>query len=208
MKTQDLIVNRGFCDNGPHYGAWGVVTSRTPETAAVTFTRLHGPRPATAIAEILSAVRFMASVSVSVPVEELKKVEEIPGPSGAAAVWEWYPAVLPQQIDTIRMLWIDALRGGEYAQTRHCLRDRKGFSAMGVACDVIGKRHGITWRHMPRVAGILGSYTTLPKAFLKLLGIDAAEAEFIEKLSDSGSTFAEIAQLIVDRHAPGMRMAS
>lgn len=79
---------------------------------------------------------------------------------------------------------------------------------MGIACDVIGKRYGITWRHMERVAGILGKYTTMPKAFIKLLGIDEKEAEFIEKMSDNGIGFDEIAHLIVDRHAPLLRLAS
>lgn len=43
-----------------------------------------------------------------------------------------------------RMELLEALRSGTYSQTRCRLRDEKGFSCLGVACDVAAK-HGIGW---------------------------------------------------------------
>lgn len=208
MKVGDLVTNKGFIDDGPHYGAWGVVTDIKSDVAEVRFTRLHSPRPDKAGAEIMSAARFMGGKSVQIYLEDVLKVGQVPADDGMSNVWDWYAPITRMQTNTIRALWFEALRSGEYRQTRHCLRDRRGFSAMGVACDLIGKRYGITWRHMERVAGILGNYTTMPKAFLKLLGIDAKEAEFIEKLSDNGRSFDEIANYVTGRHASDMRLAS
>lgn len=208
MKVGDLVVNKGFLENGLHYGAWGVVTAVENGAASVRFTRLHSPRPELVTAEIKSAARFMGGFSMQVMVNSSVKVKEIPSDDGTAGVWEWFSPTTQMQVDTVRALWIEVLRSGGYRQTRYCLRDRRGFSAMGVACDVIGKRYGVTWRHMERVAGILGKYTTMPRAFLKLLGIDDKEAEFIEKLSDNGSSFEEIASFVIERHAPDMRLAS
>jgi hypothetical protein len=34
--------------------------------------------------------------------------------------------------------WINALRSGEYAQTRKALRDDKGYCCLGVLCDLTG----------------------------------------------------------------------
>lgn len=208
MRVGDLVVNKGFLDNGIHFGAWGAVTDIRSDFANVRFTSLHGPRPDKAGTEILSAARFMGGTSMLIPLGVAVRTAEVPADNGTADVWEWYAPVTKAQINTIRTLWVEALRSGNYRQTRHCLRDRRGFSAMGVACDLIGSRYGITWRHMERVCGILGNYTSMPKAFLKLLGIDVQEAEFIEKLSDNGRSFSEIANLIVDRHAPYLRLVS
>ena len=210
MKVGDLVVHKGFSENKAlHYGAWGIVLELKNDFATVGFTRLHSPRPDRSGAEILSAARFMCGVEMNVPVARSRDVATVPSDVGTATVWEWYGEYVSYtQIEAVRALWISALRSGEYRQTIDCLRNNKGFSAMGVACDVIGKRYGITWRRMDRVTGILGKFTTMPKAFLQLLGISADEAEFIEKMSDSGTGFREIASIISDRHDPRMKLAS
>lgn len=35
--------------------------------------------------------------------------------------------------------WVEALRSGEYSQTRGVLHDKDGFCCLGVACDLAGK---------------------------------------------------------------------
>jgi hypothetical protein len=60
---------------------------------------------------------------------------------------------------------------------------------------------------MEQVCGILGNYTTVPKAFLILLGLSRADAEFIEKLNDSGHSFGEIAAMIESRQ-PQLKVAA
>jgi hypothetical protein len=37
-----------------------------------------------------------------------------------------------------RKLWVEALRSGEYKQTKSNLRTTEGFCCLGVACEVIG----------------------------------------------------------------------
>lgn len=34
------------------------------------------------------------------------------------------------------MTWVNALRSGEYKQTKHHLQDKKGYCCLGVACDI------------------------------------------------------------------------
>jgi hypothetical protein len=209
VRVGDLVVNKGFLENGVHYGAWGAVMSINGESANVRFSMLHSPRPVQANKELMNVLRFMSGKVVLVQISEVKSIDTIQADdSETATVWEWFAPISGCQVEMVRAIWIDVLRSGSYRQTRHCLHDRRGYSAMGVACDIIGKRYGVTWRHMERVCGILGNYTTMPKAFLKLLGIDEKEAEFIEKMSDNGIGFTEIAGLIADRHAPAMRLAS
>lgn len=210
MKVGDVVVHKGFSDDPRlHFGAWGVVTTRSSNLATVLFSRLHSPWPRVGGTEIMRTAKIMHGAERCLPIHEPRQVGEVPSDHGMAAVWEWYGDPIQQdQTDAIRGLWISALRSGEYRQTRYCLRDHKGVSAMGVACDVIGKRYGVSWRWMERGAGILGKYTTMPRAFLKILAISSEEAEFIEKLSDTGMSFRDIANLIANRHAPRMRLAA
>jgi hypothetical protein len=38
-----------------------------------------------------------------------------------------------------QQLWVDALRSGEYQQTKKTLQDVNGYCCLGVACDVAAK---------------------------------------------------------------------
>jgi hypothetical protein len=44
--------------------------------------------------------------------------------------------------DYIKNEWVSALRGGDYNQSAHHLRDLKGFDFFGVLCDVFQKDTG------------------------------------------------------------------
>jgi hypothetical protein len=33
--------------------------------------------------------------------------------------------------------WMEALRSGEYSQTRHYLNDKRGYCCLGVACEIL-----------------------------------------------------------------------
>lgn len=41
--------------------------------------------------------------------------------------------------------WVDALRSGEFKQTKGCLQDADGYCCLGVACDLYSKVHNISW---------------------------------------------------------------
>jgi hypothetical protein len=209
MKVQDVVVHKGFSEReNLHYGAWGVVTAIKGNVACVRFSRMHGTVPKHAGEVLLGALQITLGAHVDVPLEHARAKGEMPGDNGPVQVWDWYgEPVQPETIDDVISAWLEALRSGRYRQTMHCLRDSNGFSVMGVACDIIGKRYRIGWRHMEQVCGILGNYTTVPKAFLKLLLLTREEAEFIEKLNDSGYSFDEVTAWISSRK-PKFRQAA
>jgi len=59
----------------------------------------------------------------------------------------------------VKEKWLDALRRGEYSQTRKTLRDENGFCCLGVLCDIIDPsgwgqvrtRHGEKTTHLTAI---------------------------------------------------------
>jgi hypothetical protein len=45
----------------------------------------------------------------------------------------------------IKAKWVAALRSGEYAQTKNCLRNDEGFCCLGVLCDIYAKDTETEW---------------------------------------------------------------
>lgn len=45
----------------------------------------------------------------------------------------------------IKQQWIDALRSGNYSQTRQRLHDKHGYCGLGVLCDLHSKATGNSW---------------------------------------------------------------
>lgn len=98
--------------------------------------------------------------------------------------------------------WVDALRSGEYRQTRSVLRDAAGYCCLGVACD-LATTHGYGKWH----GNYFGSYgsdlhaATLPIDFARYLGITSIgdRPEYpapLGDLNDQGISFVEIADII------------
>lgn len=55
--------------------------------------------------------------------------------------------------------WIDALRSGEYKQSRNRLQDANGYCCMGVACELFIPKEK-QWRHAnDQSAGLLKGHT-------------------------------------------------
>lgn len=48
----------------------------------------------------------------------------------------------------IKAEWVAALRSGKYEQTNGALKDEDGFCCLGVLCDVVKDRVGLSWRKL------------------------------------------------------------
>lgn len=89
-----------------------------------------------------------------------------------------------------QQLWVDALRSGEYRQTRGCLQDSHGYCCLGVACRVYEKHTGdkLVEDRFGHLSGFdLSGYLAIVKNWLQLHGeegelthlIDYSQVEFI-----------------------------
>ena len=45
----------------------------------------------------------------------------------------------------IKQRWLEALRSGEYKQTKENLQNSDGFCCLGVLCDLHAKERGMNW---------------------------------------------------------------
>lgn len=109
-------------------------------------------------------------------------------------------AIRKAQQAEARALWVEALRSGEYEQTKERLKRGNSFCCLGVACEV-AVAEGV-------VETYDGSRTGLPPAVQAWLGVDhegttsvtspkLGGREFLTSLNDTWNlTFAEIADLI------------
>jgi len=62
----------------------------------------------------------------------------------------------------VKHKWLEALRSGEYEQTRGKLKDDKGFCCLGVLCDLHSKETGNEWETLFDVEVYLGIGGILP----------------------------------------------
>jgi len=102
----------------------------------------------------------------------------------------------------------DALRSGEYKQTKQRLRNDEGFCCLGVACDIYMKETGDgEWVKMALgssqkfMIGEVGSMTSLPKPVAEWFGIQGlgyynSSEPHLAQLNDKGRSFQEIATFI------------
>jgi hypothetical protein len=107
--------------------------------------------------------------------------------------------------------WVEALRSGEYSQTKGRLRTDEGYCCLGVACDVFMKEEGGTWEaaeisfndHMVYVFG--SATEMLPSSVAEWFGIHHAPQFIVEDgaieeataLNDElGWDFVQIAEAI------------
>jgi hypothetical protein len=115
--------------------------------------------------------------------------------------------------ERIKAIWTTKLRNGEYSQATGSLQSTSGgFCCLGVLCDIYSKEMGVEWGK--RESGAIefdGSTTVLPPRVAEWAGLsgpyihnpavrigegeDEHEMQLAE-LNDTGSTFAEIADLI------------
>lgn len=120
----------------------------------------------------------------------------------------------------VKEKWINALRSGEYEQTRMSLCNDGKFCCLGVLCDIYAKEKNISWEESNSVCfkgekKILGESTLLPIEVMEYSGIDKSKSLFfcgnsfnilvdlddigngtLSELNDSGYTFKQIADII------------
>ena len=100
--------------------------------------------------------------------------------------------------------WIEALRGGEYAQTRHTLRDERGFCCLGVGCDLYGLATQTPWQKDIGGFSFDGEDDQLPDRVSRWLGLNDTSGAYGEDggisaliwENDNGRSSDDIASLI------------
>lgn len=98
--------------------------------------------------------------------------------------------------------WIDALRSGEYEQTRNTIRDDRGMCCLGVLCDIVDPEGWETFG--PRVhahnLGQCGEPAELDVDLLRAAGISREDAQRLVELNDVyRASFDEIADWLEDQ---------
>ena len=107
--------------------------------------------------------------------------------------------------EQVKEKWLNALRSGDYKQTKSCLHKGDGFCCLGVLCDLYGKEHNVEWKLVD--AGIYYEFqdkkAILPLSVIEWAGVEDDNPEICEtplsRLNDTGYTFNEIAD-IIEKH--------
>jgi hypothetical protein len=116
---------------------------------------------------------------------------------------------------TVKSKWLEALRSGEYSQTKHVLKDDDGFCCLGVLCEVYDKEHGQNnWIaeervDAPRYKHLDGSYALLPDVVMQWADLNSISPKVsfdtlyndtaLANLNDRGYKFEQIADIIEEK---------
>lgn len=100
-----------------------------------------------------------------------------------------------EEMTANRAAWVAALRSGKYAQCTNDLKNEKGFCCLGVLADIAGFDFQTISIHDDQVA---------PPLAMEFVGLHDStgthdvdgDTRSLAGLNDSGSTFAEIADII------------
>ena len=107
--------------------------------------------------------------------------------------------------------WVEALRSGDYKQTRGKLRDADGFCCLGVACDLYASetKSVISWEKNLGGFSFDGEYLELPFEVSLWLGLQNNEGTYelddysaglpsgsLINDNDAGESFENIASII------------
>ena len=105
----------------------------------------------------------------------------------------------------IKEKWMNALRSGEYSQTRGYLRTTEGFCCLGVLCDLYSKETGTEWvenYELENSSSFLEEFATLPKEVMEWSGLEYPNpysetwGGSLASLNDQGEEFPKIADVI------------
>jgi hypothetical protein len=81
----------------------------------------------------------------------------------------------------VKKKWLDALRSGEYTQTKDSLCDNRGFCCLGVLCDLHAKDTNGQWKPLdPAIDGersYCGNHDLLPKEVVSWAGLTETELD-------------------------------
>lgn len=96
--------------------------------------------------------------------------------------------------------WLEALRGGKYAQAYSRLRDNEGFCCLGVACDVLKDDVGGKWlkdNHFKVSLNQAATMGALPIKVRELLSLSCRQEDVLTDMNDTDrATFPEIADYL------------
>ena len=108
----------------------------------------------------------------------------------------------------IKQKWVDALRSGDYQQTKGRLRKEDKFCCLGVLCDLYIKENNVEWQHNEVDDYFYENhFSILPSSVVEWSGVkheiptvtNFYETESLVSLNDGGSTFEQIADLIEEQ---------
>jgi hypothetical protein len=99
----------------------------------------------------------------------------------------------------IKRKWVEALRSGEYRQSRSLLRRGNAFCCLGVLCDLVANQVDGEWRHNDFVLGDSQVFGMPPEEVRTFAGMTRDAENFVANMNDGGKSFAEIADYI-ERH--------
>lgn len=91
-----------------------------------------------------------------------------------------------KKIDAVK--WVNALRSGEYQQTKGCLQDSEGFCCLGVACDIFIKPGSKITKSNGVLSGDMPENQTYAPAWLLNIDDDfqLKTGEALPELNDTG----------------------
>jgi len=106
---------------------------------------------------------------------------------------------------SIKKEWVDALRSGEYKQTKGVLKDKDSFCCLGVLCDIHSKETGEEWEEDTYFVEV-GELPERVVSWAELTGFnpsnplvkvnDITKRISLAELNDGGKIFDEIADII------------
>lgn len=103
----------------------------------------------------------------------------------------------------VKQLWIEALRSGEYSQTKSVLRDTYGFCCLGVLCDLHRIETEGDWATSEDGGYYYGHQAeVMPIEVMEWAGLQSANPDVddddtsLAGLNDDGLPFSQIADLI------------
>ena len=72
----------------------------------------------------------------------------------------------------IKQRWLEALRSGEYKQTKENLQNSDGFCCLGVLCDLHAKERGTNWVKRIDTYELYGETQILPLSVQEWSGLN------------------------------------
>lgn len=109
----------------------------------------------------------------------------------------------------VKQRWIEALRSGEYQQTKSCLHNDQGFCCLGVLTDLYVKDHSQhSWVLYDDRYKMIDETAILPTQVREWSGLNGGnplindenkQPTSLAELNDRGYTFEQIAELIEEQ---------
>ncbi len=111
---------------------------------------------------------------------------------------------MKKRLKKVQKKWLEALRSGEYKQTKSCLRNEYGFCCLGVLCDLYREENGGKWIDEGYQKSFLQQGSLPAKEVVDWVGLrqsnprvsNGSREVSLSALNDNNSSFKEIADFI------------